>query len=213
MIKYRDYIKSIYSKEISFSLRDENQKEYETRLENGFVINNYFITAAHVVENWDPFIKVDDRIIELSRDNLVIWRDMTKFRDPSNFDYVHCQSNDYYNQDNGDIAVYRIDGIKSPFILSKEMPAIGDSLVSYYYYKNRWHKASASVYEVKGNFFDCIMQPIHPTEGGSSGSPVIKNNIVYGLVSGGYVADKRICQFTSACFINKLLSQIDTNGI
>lgn len=49
-----------------------------------------------------------------------------------------------------------------------------------------------------GNFFGCTMTPAHPTTRGSSGSPLLKGNAVYGFLHAGNKEIPSICIFSSA---------------
>ena len=167
---------------------------------NGFFIEDYFITAAHVIEEAGiAYINVGDEEKKLCRENAVIWRSMSE------------ESREYDNLDAGDIAVYRFVGVKSPLKLSDNSPNMGDILDSSYYYNETWHQTKGLVGDnndwFSGNFFGWKTDSdnIHPTEGGSSGSPLLKNNIVYGVLHAGNEEDPSICVFTSALFVKKLL--------
>lgn len=166
---------------------------------NGFFIEDYFVTAAHVIdEAGNAYINVGNEEKKLSRENAIIWRSMLE------------KAYEYDNLDAGDIAVYRFDGVKSPLKLSESMPNQGDILVSCYYYNETWHQTKGSVGDnddwFRGNFFGWKTDSdnLHPTEGGSSGSPLLKNNIVYGVLHAGNEEDPSICVFTSASFVKKL---------
>lgn len=168
---------------------------------NGFFIKDYFITAAHVIEEArQAYIKFGIEEILLCRKDAVIWRS------------ISTENNEEYaNPDSGDIAVFRVEGVNSPLMLSDGLPDMGEMLYSCYYYQNNWHNAKGLVGNDKdwfnGNFFGwkTDADTIHPTEGGSSGSPLFKNNIVYGVLHAGNKEDPSICVFISASFVKKLL--------
>jgi hypothetical protein len=172
---------------------------------NGFFIKDYFITAAHVIEEarQAAYIKVGIEEIMLSRKDAVIWRSIST----ENIE-------EYANPDSGDIAVYRVDGVNSPLMLSDDLPDMGEMLYSCYFFQNNWHNAKGLVGDDKewfnGNFFGwkTDTDTIHPTEGGSSGSPLFKNNIVYGILHAGNKEYPSICVFTAASFAKKLLYNV-----
>lgn len=198
---YKNYIKPVFSKATRTTDSILVQGiETEIVLGNGFLINDYLITAAHVIEDSHAYIKLDNKNIQLNRDNLVLYQSISQ------------KEESYRNPNNADVAVFHINGIKSPLVLSDDNPIYGDTLCSYYYNDNEWNESIATVGGdnmdewMIGNFFGCIVEPIHPTSGGSSGSPLIKGNIVYGILSAGNQEDPRICVFTLASFVNKMIS-------
>ena len=168
---------------------------------NGFFVEDFFITAAHVIEEARcAYIKIGNEEKMLCRENAIIWRSM-KQHPPE----------EYGNLKNGDIAVYRFDGVDSPLTLSETVPIPGDELVSCYYYSHTWHNTKGFVGDSEdwfcGNFFGwrTDANSIHPQEGGSSGSPLLKNGVVYGVLHAGNEKDPSICVFTTATFVKKLM--------
>ncbi len=54
------------------------------------------------------------------------------------------------------------------------------------------------------------MNPVHLEGGGSSGSPLFEENIVYGILhGGGPIEHPEVCVFNSASFIRRLLHYQD----
>ncbi len=196
MENHQEYVVPIYEKILGMG----KESVVVSQIGNGFFIDGFFITAAHVIEeaeNEKGYIKVGDEEKVLRPDNAVIYRKVV-------------DDDEYGDLNVGDVAVYRFDGAKSPLILNTELPIMGDTLISCYYYKNTWHHAIGLVVDnelFKGNFFgwQTSADTIHPTEGGSSGSPLLKDNTVYGILFAGFREDPSICVFTAASFAKKLL--------
>jgi uncharacterized tellurite resistance protein B-like protein len=198
MDNYQKFIVPIYEKK----LRQGKEKEsvIVSQIGNGFFIEGLFVTAAHVIEeseNGECYIKVGGDEKELCSDRAVIYRKV-------------ADDDEYRDLNIGDVAVFRFDGVKSPLKLNTTLPVKGDTLTSCYYYQSAWHHAIGLVGDddwFMGNFFgwQTAANTIHPTEGGSSGSPLLKDNIVYGILHAGNEEDPSICVFTAASFVKKLL--------
>ena len=199
MENYQEYVVPIYEKILGMG----KESVVVSQIGNGFFIDGFFITAAHVIEeagNEKGFITVGGEEKVLSSDNAVIFQKKSDHED-------------YGNPNASDIAIYRFDGAKSPLKLSAELPIKGDALTSSYYYQSAWHHAIGLVGDddwFMGNFFgwQTGVDTIHPTEGGSSGSPLLKDNIVYGILHAGNKEDPSICVFTAASFAHRLLYKI-----
>lgn len=103
-----------------------------------------------------------------------------------------------------DICIFKIDGIISPFTLAMEMPEIGQNLtsVSFKHFARKNQNSNANsildsmneeiieirksigiVTDIEKNFFLCQMNI--PLEPGRSGSPIIIDNKIYGILHGG----------------------------
>lgn len=202
MCKLHKYIIPIYQQDYSASNGSIfSGQMIDSPIGNGFFADGFFFTAAHVIEEAEyPYIKIGKDRIFLNKDDSIIWRSISSEA-----------TNKYVNKNNGDVAVYYIEGIKSPFKLSNTPPVLNDKLESCYYYDNDWHYAIGTVGNdeswFSGNFFGwkTDFHSAHPTSGGSSGSPLYKNNTIYGILHGGNYEDPRICVFTNASFVKQLL--------
>ena len=69
------------------------------------------------------------------------------------------------------------------------------------------------VYDHFGDFFEVTKNPVHPWGGGSSGSPILDDNKVYGILHAGGANDNPdICVFFSAAYaLRKILQQNNNN--
>ena len=208
-----------------------NQNIRITFVGNGFFIDNYFITAAHVIKDnqgekcqSNPYIIVDGCEIELTREKAYRWKTLPYDMEGQPFGHDDIK--------NGDVAVFKMLGMKSELKLSKTLPSYGDILSCDFFHivspdnhslkkdTNSLYlwETQGTVYDASGfsgNFFGATMSPIHPTDGGSSGCPLIKNNIVYGILHAGNPKDSEdpenpehpeICVFYSASDILKIIA-------
>ena len=104
--------------------------------------------------------------------------------------------------------------------LAIDLPLIGDELTSYSYKHqvtkvggsgvfaqiketNELHISKAIVHDIIGNFIICEMS--EPLEEGRSGSPIIKDGKVYGILHGGHAGNP--CVFLSSVAINQSFSR------
>ena len=117
-------------------------------------------------------------------------------------------------EDSYDLAVYNFKGVESPLTLSSYLPQIGDVLSSHcmvevaegtsIFADRRIILDTTPAYPigaVQGNYFvcECVRHE------GSSGSPLLNNNDVVGIMHGGYGNDE--CVFLSASAIIKALKE------
>ncbi|WP_346998107.1 trypsin-like serine peptidase [Bacteroides cellulosilyticus] len=156
---------------------------------SGLFIGNLFITAGHVIdEAQEPYIICNGASISLAKDNAILF-------------YNHNTADGY------DIAVYQIDGVESELYLSDRQPTVSMELVSASYKTTALGKellvCNVTIREeIEGNYFyadtNVILTP------GSSGSPIMKDNRVYGILCRG---DKgtSLCAFLSSIAILKIL--------
>lgn len=201
MDNYQEYVVPVYEKK----RKQGKEKDAVTPspIGNGFFIDDFFITAAHVIEeaeNEKGFIIVGGEEKELCLNHAVVYRKI-------------ADDDEYGDLNVGDIAVFGFDGVKSPLKLSAELPIKGDALTSCYNYQSAWHHSMGLIADgdlFKGNFFgwQTNTDTIHPTEGGSSGSPLLKDNTVYGILFAGLREDPSICVFTASAFVYKLLQEL-----
>lgn len=196
---YSNYIKPIF-----VHLTGDENICRRSFVGNGFFIDDFFITASHIiVENQgkngqsNPFITIGDKDIELIKENACRWKEMpyNEKGEPIGHD----------NENNADYAVFHFPGIRSPLRLSEYMPEYGEEMqCDFFHYLSSnkcpqvcsddlspacyYWQTNGKVFDSSGflgNFFGVSMSPHHPIGGGSSGSPLIKGNIVYGILHAG----------------------------
>lgn len=177
------------------------QKIEETIGGNGFFVGDFLVTAAHVItDTRSPFIIWREKRINLKKEDAILW--MTTPCDKEGMVSGHDQA------DNADIAIFKIEDTNSPLYLADTLPDYGDQMVNYHHRKNSFIQSQAVVGDKDyflGNFFGCTMTPAHPTTGGSSGSPLLKGNAVYGILHAGNKKNPSICIFSSAEYALRML--------
>lgn len=212
-----DFVQPIFSFKRGGKIFDPNPDSgIETVIGNGFFAEgNYFITALHVIKEaqaesskFVPYIKFKGEKVELKLKDAVFCMAM-----PNNRKW---EESDYCNHDNGDLVAFQIDGAKSEMKLSVRFPTSGQTLKNTYFTKS-------SLTEIKlketigivcdlginsGNFFAATMTPSHPTQGGSSGSPIYCGDTVYGVLHGASEEMSDICVFCSTKQAVKVLSNV-----
>ena len=144
----------------------------------GFLANGYFITAAHVITDYSPCIVIiDGKIIELSKEVPIF-----------------IEAGDVYDPENIDLAYYKLNIGKSGFDVSDYIPYKNELLESYCLRDAKKNDSNNPIYEsdiqpayalgeVEGNYFHCKCKRYE----GSSGSPLIKDNKVIGIMHGGMI--------------------------
>ncbi len=180
---------------------DTHNEIIDTLCGNGFFVGDYFVTAAHVISAVNfPLIKMNGQEFFLKQTDAIVWRIMSE----------NPKEEDFENTDNADVAIFHFPNAGSPLQFSDKLPEPSIILSCNYYYHSNFCKSQGEVGDKDfflGNFFGCRMTPIHPTEGGSSGSPLIKDDIVYGILHAGNKSDTSICVFSSAAYALHLLRQ------
>ncbi len=197
---------------------------------NGFIINDHFITAYHVIaENQNirgqsnPYIIIRDAEFELTIEKAHLGKST-----PLD---IEGHAIGHEDKNNGDFIAYKIEGMRSPLQLAKSYPKSGEILDCCFFHNvnpstsimdspeetNRiyYWETKGTVMDADGflgNFFGAIFTTSHPTDGGSSGSPLFKDNVVYGILHGGNPENKgknhpEICVFYSAYDALKAISQ------
>lgn len=181
---------------------------------NGLIVGNLLITAGHIIHmggNSDILsFRFKGKEYSLNKNNYI--------------EYFYCPQEECA-ADKHDIYIFDLTGIieniDSPLILSDGNPISGDILQSIsckersVIPENRNQPIgrkeliiSAKVFEIEGNYFRCQMkEPLHPEQ---SGSPVVKGNVVMGILYGGIEHDKdhgKECLFQSAKSIFELLNK------
>ena len=180
---------------------------------NGFFVDNYFITAAHVVQKdyavqSDPYILSFGKKIYLNDDNLLLER----------YTVDDNNSETYETENAADIAIFKAVGIHSPFVLAEVFPNCGQRLTCNFHHRKPFPvrtptRQDSFFWETTGivqehvpnvpNFFIATMDPEHPYRG-SSGSPIFEGNMVYGVLHSG---SKKISGFFSAAKIIRLIRE------
>lgn len=231
-----DYVQPIYSfvergEGLILDATKEATKTSPIFVGNGFFVGDYFITAAHIIaENEgingqsNPFIIWNDKRIVLSRKNTMIWNMLPTDKDGNRYGYE--------DKSLGDVSVFKVDGVNSPFKLSECVPKEGQILRSDFYHKLPQKPDNGSVvHPIKcnginiylwettakvrgiedqcGNFFSTTMNPPHPIGGGSSGSPLYEGNTIYGILHGGGASIlPEICVFYSSSHLLSLMQNL-----
>ena len=142
----------------------------------GCFIGDLFMTAAHVVMNNNSFIYIQDQRIQL----------LTK--DAEIFSFVADEDDSKVS----DYAIFRIQGINSPMCVSNQPLIIGDKIECMFAIPGdgtssgphyEIHSVPGTVEQRIFSFYACQMYgPIRP---GLSGSPIMRNNQVVGILSRG----------------------------
>lgn len=185
---------------------------------NGFFVENYFITAAHVIRvGKDHYFEWKNRKVELADLEFIEIRELEydEFGNPHGHNGL----------DKGDAAIFRFEEVHSPFRLSNTAPQQGMTFHCDFFHKKPcleeeghtntffWRTEGHLVIEDDNpaeNFFGMYMNPVHPEGGGSSGSPLFEENIVYGILhGGGPIGHPEVCVFNSASSIRRLLHKQD----
>lgn len=159
----------------------------------GFIADGYLITAAHVVQDYPScYIVMKGKRLELSKEKPVF-----------------MGVGDIYHDDKMmDVAVYSYDDIVSPLHFSEYIPRKGDILNSICFQEisipfsiivtpqapsfDVSRERAVVTGKEEGNYFYCHCKRY----GGSSGSPLLKDNDVVGVMHGG--DDNGLCAFLKA---------------
>ena len=166
----------------------------------GFIADGYFITAGHILKDY-PFcrININDSIKELSK-----------------YNPFYIGEGDYHDPNVLDVVIFRFDGINSSLHLSEYMPQKGEILESYCMHETTDPTSSnpqcrlsmEPVYssgEEDGNYFYCNCERFD----GSSGSPLLKNKEVVGIMHGGN--NTGLCAFLKTIPIIHLVNYKKSN--
>jgi hypothetical protein len=111
-----------------------------------------------------------------------------------------------------DVAVFKFENFHSPLKIANALPEVGDELLNVHYQHLISAEGSRSLYtvsngvvrEITEDFFTCDMNP--SISDGSSGSPILSGDVVYGIVCGGYPnIDKQKILFQSLKSIQNIL--------
>ena len=141
----------------------------------GFFIRNYFVTAAHLFDEYET--------------HTIFFNGL--YHNFNKSDAVYFKSFEANEPDDvqQDIAIFPFNDINSPLKLSPVRPNLNSHLYSYSYTQSRGTldpftmiKSECIVKRDLFNFFECKTDKI--LKSGSSGSPLMIENIVYGILSG-----------------------------
>ncbi len=185
-----------------------NLKEYiypiysgGTIVGQGFLADGYFITAAHVVEDFPRcFTRINEKFFGFSHFN------------PGKRPVFIGEGNIHHDPTMIDVAIYPFDDIISPLKLISYTPPKGDEFDSYSMHEVidfttlnppcelRKVPATACGAE-EGNYFYCNCKQY----GGSSGSPLIRGNQVIGIMHGG--DGEGLCAFLKSEVVSKIISR------
>lgn len=143
----------------------------------GCFVGNYFITSGHVIGTESKYIYWNSESIILDPDEAISLQVISKEKD---------------DDSQNDFAVFSMNGINSPLKLSKCLPSIGDVYdCMTFVHNNDTSMVDGFIKRVicRGevlshyyHFFSCKMDFL--LHEGSSGSPLIKENTVWGILSG-----------------------------
>ena len=152
----------------------------------GTLVGNLFITAGHVVVgSKSPSVNIGDDSYNLTAENK-IYLDDNKSRSSEGYD----------------LAVYKLDGIESPILLSEDIPDKSIELlnISYKHTSVENPEYTGSVFDLPriekwipetnhghvieyyDNYFECMMD--EELCRGRSGSPILDGNKVVGILYG-----------------------------
>lgn len=148
--------------------------EYE--LGCGCFVGDFFITAGHIFDsNSSHSIHFDNKEFLLSAKDAI---------------YMKSCREDVLDNEVQDIAIFKFENINSPLTLSGCMPDENSEIVNYSFVNAesgslnpyRMIECNCRVVNRLFNFFEC--QTSLTLHSGSSGSPLICDNTVYGILSG-----------------------------
>lgn len=142
----------------------------------GCFVGNYFITAGHIFDsNSTHYINFEGKKYQLS---------------PSNAIYLRSCKTDLPDNEVQDIAIFKFENINSPLSLCGCMPYPNSEFTNYSFINSETGalnpyimiECNCRVVNRIFNFFECDTSlTLHE---GSSGSPIIYDNVVYGILSG-----------------------------
>ena len=176
----------------------------------GVLIDDYFITAAHValIDKLPIYIYFEKKRFTLDKSNLIFHKYSEELSEET--DCMDC-------------AIFKIEGIKSPIKLSEKRPECGQTFYCYTFNEIVTKKNIPGIPEifsnedeivplatevkvlkdVQGNFFAVETNDFLKT--GNSGSPLVDGEgYIYGILRGGK-PDTKICVFQYIDIIKDLL--------
>lgn len=159
----------------------------------GFVADGYFITAAHVVQDFPGcFAVLNEKRFDMAKKEAAFIGDGDIDHDPLVID----------------AALFPFDSIDSPLHLSNYAPHKGDTLENYCVHEvmdvsslnphfNLTMEPAVINGDEEGNYFYCHCKRFK----GSSGSPLLKGNEVVGIMYGGN--DNGLCAFLKVDMLHR----------
>ena len=189
---------------------------------NGIIIGDIFITAGHVADGYSYIsFTIGDDFYHFSPTDAILFLQYTERTADGLFD---------------DIAIYRLNKRYNDLSFDTSLPDIGSVLQSISIKHRSAERGNitssqrifdklpieshelittkATVCDIKGNFIFCNMEVA--LEKGCSGSPLLYNNRVIGILHGGLEDDNnvpdrgKLCAFQS---IGSIKSALEDNGI
>lgn len=205
---------------LDLSICDMNYKPYifpirSTTDGSGVIVGDLFITAGHVIEDGIiPVVVIMGKSYSLDKEKALF------------FDVNPSKRSDGY-----DVAVYRLDGVSSPLKLANAPLSEGKEVLSCSYrhtisgepglssnifsskIKENWifEQRKGRIVSYYDNYFECQFE--EPLSQGSSGSPIIDEDKVAGVLYGdkeGKNSSNTIL-FLSSGVILKKLNEIEKN--
>lgn len=162
---------------------------------NAVIVGHYLITSGHLFFNNNVlYFMHDDIKYELHKEHALFYEDVTQGIGKS------------------DIAIFNFENFSSPLKIASTLPAVGDNLLNVHYKhfifaegeNSKFIHSNGVVLELIEDFFMCDMKP--SLYDGSSGSPILYGDVVYGIVCGGYPdKDERKILFQSLKSIQEVL--------
>ena len=187
----------------SFIVSIEGRKKHDVQhVGTGFIVGEYLITAGHVVEDqgYDYFYRFKKKDYLLNK--LLYWK------------YHHIEKSFDEEQD---LAIFKIDNLGSPYRLNSSGLIYGERIYRCCGYAPGFSDDKGEF--VNENRIDIVV-PHKPNilngrfpciEVGRSGGPVIKDNIVYGMLVRDYHTTSQyegFQTFISGSYIGKVLKSI-----
>lgn len=156
----------------------------EKQVGHGFLANDYFITAVHILrENDNAYVIIDGEKVEFDK-VVPAYVGRGRYNDPNFID----------------LAFFKFNNIEGDFSILDYTPEKDDVLESYCLHKKERNndneeyeidiESAYALGEVEGNYFHCKCY----RHEGSSGSPLIKDKHVIGIMHGGAVVKELIKQ-------------------
>lgn len=143
----------------------------------GFFVGNYFITAGHIFNS--------------NTIHTFCFQNKNFILDPNEAIFLKSNTDNLPDNEVQDVAIFKFDNINSPLSLSGSMPEKNSKFTNYSFIHSRNQNLNkhfimidcdCKVLNRIFNFFEC--QTSLTIRQGCSGSPLICNNVVYGILSG-----------------------------
>ena len=141
----------------------------------GFIIPNYFITAGHIFDKYPSHtIFFNGKYYSFNKSDAI---------------YLKSTSEDTESENIQDVAIFPFDDDSSPLNLYRLIPFVGSLINNYSFLPITGQRDPYAMIEteciiksVLFHFFEC--ETSHVLNEGSSGSPLIYGNTVFGILSG-----------------------------